>query len=121
MRKRAEELNIQGVALVAHASGAAVTTWSSEMAVVGMMIRPVSATKPATNLLAIVYSKAAEMADTLEHSGNGSRPPLFGDMGLAAEESPGKNGELARRVQRRTPEDDAKVSQAGLDVFAGRL
>jgi hypothetical protein len=122
MRKRAEELNIQGVALVAHASGAAVTTWSSKMAVVGMMIRPVSATKPATNLLAIVYSKAAEMADTLEHSGNGSRPPLFGEHGFGGGRvARGKTGILLAAFSGGPSEDDAKVSQAGLDVFAGRL
>ena len=51
------------------------------MMVVGMMIRPASASKNAGNLLAIAYSKAAEMADTLKASGSGVRPPIKGEFG----------------------------------------
>jgi hypothetical protein len=122
MRKLAVELNIKGVALVAYAPGEAVTTWSSKMMVVGMMIRPASASKNAGNLLAIAYSKAAEMADTLNHSGNAGRPPILGEHGFGGGRvTRGKTGIVLAAFSGGPSEDDAKVSQAGLDVFAGRL
>jgi hypothetical protein len=122
MEKRAGELNIKGVALVAFARTTPVTTWESKMAVVGMMIRPPSATRGATNLLAIAYSKAAEMADTLEPSGGNGRPPLFGEHGFGGGRmARAKTGILFAAFSGGPSEDDALVSQAGLDVFAGRL
>jgi hypothetical protein len=122
MRKLAVELNIKGVALVAYAPGETVTTWSSKMMVMGMMIRPASATKNAGNLLAIAYSKAAEMADTLNHSGSAGRPPILGEHGFGGGRvARGKTGILLAAFSGGPSEDDAKVSQAGLDVFAGRL
>jgi len=86
------------------------------------MIRPPSAARGATNLLAIAYSKAAEMADTLEHSGGGSRPPLFGEHGFGGGRmAQAKTGVLLAAFSGGPSEDDALVSQAGLEVFAGRL
>ncbi len=122
MRKLAVELNIKGVALVAHAPGDTVTGWSSKMAVVGIRIRPASATKSAANLLAIAYSKAAEMADTLQHSGSSGRAPFSGELGYGGGRmARGKTGILLAAFSGGPAEDDAKVSQAGLDVFAGKL
>ena len=81
MKERAEELNIKGVAMVAASAGDRVQSWSSQMLVVGSMKKGPSPDEPEMNLLAIVYSKAAEMADTLQASGSGVRPPLKGEYG----------------------------------------
>src|ERR1017187_7761979 len=71
MQKRAEELKIHGVAVVAYAEGDTVKSWSSKMLVVGKMTNPASDTKAGDNLLGIAYTKASEMADTLKNSGKG--------------------------------------------------
>lgn len=64
MKKRAEELNIKGVAVVAYAQGESVQSWSSKMLVVGRLKNAPAQNKKGDNLLGIAYSKAAEMADT---------------------------------------------------------
>jgi hypothetical protein len=63
MRARAEELRINGVAVVAYFEGESIQTWSSRMAVVGRLKNAPSQSDPGANLLAIAYSQAAEMAD----------------------------------------------------------
>jgi hypothetical protein len=81
-----------------------------------------SGTDKGNNFLAIAYSKAGEMADTLENSGSGKRPPLIGEFGW-----PGgavariKSGYLIVSFSGGKGEDDFKVSQAGLEVLKGGL
>ena len=60
MQKRAAEISAIGAGMVAYIPGDATSGWSSRMIVVGKFI------KDDTNLLAVVYTKAAEMADTLK-------------------------------------------------------
>src|ERR1700727_194856 len=74
MRQRAGELGITGAAVVAYFEGDSIQSWSSKMLVVGRMKDDPSATSKGSNLLAIAYSKAAEMADTLKDSGSQVRP-----------------------------------------------
>jgi hypothetical protein len=122
MRTAAEELNIKGVAVVAYCGGDSVTSWSSRMLVVGAMKRLQSDTHPGSNFVAIAYSKVAEMADTLQASGHGARPPMKGELGYAGGlVMRGKAGYLMAAFSGAKSEDDVKVSQAGLDIMATAL
>ena len=94
MKKRAEELHVQGVAVVAYARGDTVQSWSSKMLVVGRLKNAPAQNKKGDNLLGIAYSKAAEMADTLKDSGSGIRPPMTGEYGWqGGAVAKGKTGE----------------------------
>jgi hypothetical protein len=70
MTKRAEELKIKGAAVVAYVEGDTTKSWSSKMVVVESMKDAPTEKNHGANLLAIAYSKAAEMAETLKDSGN---------------------------------------------------
>ena len=75
--------------------------------------------EPEMNLLAIAYSKAAEMADTLQASGSGVRPPLKGEYGWGGGViAKGKAGYLFAAFSGGSSADDVKAAQAGLDVLA---
>jgi uncharacterized protein GlcG (DUF336 family) len=123
MVRRAEELKIKGVAVVAYAEGETITGWTSRMAVVGGSV----ATEPSgdnkgDNLLAIAYSKAAEMAATLKDSGSNARPPRRGEFGW-----PGglvikvKSGYVIAAFSGGPSEDDVKCSRAAVDILSKRL
>jgi len=122
MKKRAEELKIKGVALVAYAPGDTVNSWTSKMVVVGQMTTPASGTNQGSNLLGIAYTKASEMADTLKDSGSKVRPPKTGEYGFqGGKVARGKTGILIASFSGGPSEDDVKVSQAGLDILASKL
>lgn len=122
MSKRAEELNIKGVALVAYVEGESVKAWSSKMVVVGSMKNAPTEKNKGANLLAIAYTKAAEMADTLKDSGQAGRPPMTGETGWQGGLiQKGKSGYVIAAFSGGPAELDVKVSQAGLDVLAGKL
>ncbi len=71
MRLRAGELHITGVAVVAYSKGEVIESWISKMLVIGRLAGLPSEKDPAgANYLGIAYTKAAEMADTLKHSGS---------------------------------------------------
>ena len=122
MTKRAEELGVKGVAVVAYIEGDAVKAWSSKMAVVGSMTNAPTEKDRGANLLGIAYGKASEMAATLKNSGSAGRPPMTGEFGwqggLIAK---GKTGHLIAAFSGGPSEADVKVSRAGLDVMAERL
>jgi hypothetical protein len=122
MTKRAEELHIQGAAVVAYFEGDTIQAWSSKMVVVGRMKNLPTEGKPGDNLLGIAYTKASEMADTLKASGSGVRPPMTGEYGwpggLIAKT---KTGYVIAAFSGGPSEDDVKVSQAGLDVLLSHL
>jgi hypothetical protein len=122
MKARAGELNIKGVAVVACFEGGVVTGWCSKMLVVGALKRPPAEPHPGTNFLAVAYSKLAEMADTLQASGSGARPPLKGEFGYQGGlVVRGRSGYLLAAFSGAKAEDDVKVSQAGLDVMTTSL
>ena len=119
MKQRAEELNIKGVAVVAASDGDRVQSWSSKMLVVGALKKGPSRDEPELNLLAIVYSKAAEMADTLQASGSGVRTPLKGEFGWPGGViTRGKTGYLIAAFSGGSSANDVKVSRVGLDILA---
>ena len=122
MRARAEELKIEGVAVVAWTEGDTVRSWSSRMAVIGSMTQAPAGNDAGANLLAIAYAKASEMAATLLDSGAGSRKPMTGEFGWPGGlVRTGEAGLLIAAFSGGPSEDDVKVSRAGLDVLAGGL
>ena len=122
MTQRAEELKIQGVAVVAFVEGESTKAWSSKMVVVGSMKNAPTEKDRGANLLAIAYAKAAEMAETLKDSGNAGRPPMTGENGWQGGLiKKGRNGYLIAAFSGGPSESDLKVSQAGLEALAGRL
>ena len=122
MRKRAGELNITGVAVVAYFEGDRIEGWNSRMAVVGRMKDEPSATGKGNNLIGIAYSKAAEMADTLKDSGSQVRPPLTGEFGWSGGVIVrGRSGYLIAAFSGGKSEDDVKVSQAGAEAMRAKL
>ena len=122
MTKRAEELHIQGVAVVAYIEGDSVKSWASKMTVVGSMTKAPSQKDPGANLLAIAYAKASEMAETLKDSGSGGRPPMTGEFGWQGGViAKGRTGYLIAAFSGGPSEDDVKVSQTGLEILASKL
>lgn len=122
MKQRAEELHIKGVGMVAFSEGDKIESWSSKMVIVGGMKKRDSATGPEMNLLAIVYSKAAESVDTLKDSGSKVRAPLTGEFGweggLIVKT---KTGHLIVAFSGGSSEDDLKVSRAGLQALTDAM
>jgi hypothetical protein len=122
MRKRAEQLGIGGVAVVAYFEGDRIQSWSSKMAVVGRMKDEPSQSDKGANLLGIAYAKAAEMADTLKDSGSQVRPPMTGEFGWnGGVIVRGRNGYLIAAFSGGKSEDDVKVSRSGIEQLQSGL
>lgn len=121
MKKRAAELNIQGVAVVSFAPGDSIQAWSSAMAVVGHMTDHTNGEK-GNNLLAIAYAKASEMANTLKDSGTSGRTPMTGEFGWqgGVMERTGM-GYIIVAFSGGKSEDDVQVSKAGLAILKAHL
>jgi hypothetical protein len=115
MRTRAQELSVAGVAVVAYFEGETVQAWSSKMIVVGKYrVEPTTSDK-GSNLLAIAYAKAAEMADTHKDSGSGIRPPMTGEYGWnGGVIARGKTGYVIAAFSGGKSEDDVAISREGL-------
>jgi len=117
MKKKADELNIAGVAVVSYAEGDTVQGWTSKMAVVGRITDP-KASVNGNNLLGIAYAKSAEMAVTLQDSGTAKRPPMTGEFGWQGGVIlKGKAGYIVVAFSGGKSEDDVQVSKAGLEVL----
>jgi hypothetical protein len=122
MRKRAEELGIGGVAIVAYFEGDKIQSWSSKMLVIGRMRDEPSQTDKGANLIGIAYAKAVEMADTLKDSGSQVRLPMTGEFGWKGGVIVrGKNGYLIAAFSGGKSEDDVKISRAGVEQLATGL
>lgn len=115
MRTRADELKIGGVAVVAYFEGDTIQSWSSKMVVVGRYKDDPKANDKGSNLLAIAYAKAAEMADTHKNSGSQLRPPMIGEFGWQGGViEHGRSGYLIAAFSGGKSEDDVEVSRAGM-------
>ena len=122
MRARADELHITGVAVVATFAGDTITSWTSRMAVVGRYKDDPKDADKGSNLIAIAYAKAAEMADTHLDSGSNVRPPMTGEFGWSGGViARGRTGYLVVAFSGGKSEDDVKVSQAGLTILKSAL
>ncbi len=119
MKRRATEIGIRGVAVVAWSEGQPVKSWSSKMLAVGGPICGPSDTNPAgANFLGIACTKAAEMADTLRNSGSGVRPPKTGEYGWGGGVvKKFKRGVLLASFSGGPSADDVKVSRAGMKIL----
>jgi len=116
MKKRADELGIGGVAVVAYFPGDEIQYWSSKMLVIGRMRDEPSDTNKGANLIGIAYAKAVEMADTLKDSGSQVRPPMTGEFGWKGGVIVrGKSGYLIAAFSGGKSEDDVKISTAGVE------
>jgi len=92
------------------------------MAVVGQMKKEGAAGKSGSNFLAIAYSKAAEMADTLENSGGGKRAPLTGEFGWQGGVIGAvKSGHVIVSFSGGKADEDVQVSKVGLAVMTAGL
>jgi hypothetical protein len=123
MQKRAAELNVKGVAVVAASFGGNVQSWSSKMLVVGQMKGGPSTDFPTgINLVGIAYSKAAEMADTLQDSGSGARVAMKGEYGWEGGViGRGKSGWLFAAFSGGISADDVKISKSAMAILTASL
>ena len=122
MRARADKLGIGGVAVVAYFQGDPVQSWTSKMIVVGRYKDLPSATDKGSNLLAIAYAKAAEMADTHQDSGSGVRPPMIGEYGWKGGViAQTKSGYVIASFSGGKSEDDVAISREGLEKLKARF
>jgi hypothetical protein len=116
MRTRATEMKVNGAGVVIHITGEVTTAWESRMVVVGSFMP-----KGETNVLAIVYTKAAEMADTFKDSGTSTpdRPVKRGENGWKGgviRKVPG--GYVLAAFSGGKSEDDVAISKEGLALLA---
>jgi hypothetical protein len=116
MAKEATVRQMKGVAVIAFVPGDATRSWSSQMRVVDAFVLGQA------NVLGIAYAKMSEMADTLENSGNGKRPPHHGELGYkggAIRKVPG--GHLLAAFSGGKDTDDLDVANLGLDLLEKAL
>jgi len=122
MKKRAAELKITGVGVVAYAEGDTIQSWSSKMVVMGRMKEAPSTGNTGFNFLGIAYAKSAEMADTLQISGSATRPPMTGEFGWQGGAiARAKTGYVIAAFSGGMGEEDFEVSKTGLEVLKGAL
>jgi len=68
------------------------------------------------NFLAIAYAKASEMATTFKNSGSSGREPLTGEFGwMGGIVKKVDSGYIIAAFSGATGEQDAEISQAGVD------
>ena len=113
MADRAQAMGVQGAAVVAWATLSPARQWTSHLHIVGSM------TSGTNNLIAIAYSKAAEMADTLIDSGSEIRPPLRGEFGCKGGViRPLAGGHILAVFSGATGEQDVDISLAAFQLFS---
>jgi hypothetical protein len=116
MVKEATARQMKGVAVIAFVPGDATRSWASQMRVVDAFVLGQA------NVLGIAYAKMSEMADTLENSGSGKRPPHHGELGYkggAIRKVTG--GHLLAAFSGGKDTDDLDVANLGLDLLEGAL
>ena len=113
IEQAAERLSITGAAVVAYIPGEVSETWISKMKMVGRL------TNGKSNYLSIAYSKASEMAITLQNSGDESRKEIHGEYGYQGGViRQVSGGYLLTVFSGATGEQDLEVAQIGLDWLA---
>ena len=116
MVKEATARQMKGVAVIAFVPGDATRSWASQMRVVDALVLGQA------NVLGIAYAKMSEMADTLENSGSGKRPPHHGELGYkggAIRKVTG--GHLLAAFSGGKDTDDLDVANLGLDLLEAAL
>lgn len=112
MKQEALRMNIKGAGLVCFIPGDQTQSWISKMIIAG------ASGNEGYNFIAIAYSKASEMAETLQNSGSKVRPVKVGEFdyigGIIKKID---SGYLLSTFSGASGEDDLAVSQKGLDWF----
>jgi hypothetical protein len=112
MQETASKDGLKGVAVVIFIPNNTVKEWISKMKVVGVF------TKEKRNLLAIAYSKASEMAETLKDSGGNKREPFFGEFGYKGGViKKVKHGYIATAFSGGSGQQDFEISNIGLNYI----
>ena len=113
MVKKADELSIKGVAIIGFIPGEKTESWITKMRVVG------SLTNSNSNLLGIAYSKASDMAATLQNSGTDkSRTILKGEYGYQGGLIKKiKTGYIIAVFSGGKTEQDLQIAQEGLNAL----
>lgn len=103
----------KGVAVISFVPGEKTESWNSRMQVVGTL------STETHNFLAVASAKSAEMALTLENSGNVIREPLIGELGYKGGIiKKVKCGYLIASFSGAPAEIDAEISKAGVDFLS---
>ena len=122
MRKKAAGMSVDGVAVISYFEGDTIESWTSKMVVVGKVKKEPKGTDKGSNLLAIAYAKASEMADTLKNSGSQVRPPMTGEFGWEGGVIVRlKTGYLIAAFSGGQSADDVAISRTGIAEVVGRL
>ena len=113
MEKAVKKESLTGVAVIAFIPGDATDSWTSKMKVVGKLADANS------NLCAVAYSKASEMAVTLKDSGDSSRKTINGELGYQGGAIVKvKYGYLLAAFSGASGQQDYEVSKLGLEWLA---
>jgi hypothetical protein len=116
IEKEAQKIPMQGVAMIAYIPGDQTKTWTSKMKVVGKLA------DDKVNLLGIVYTKASEMAVTLQDSGDESRKEITGEFGYRGGTIKKiDSGYLLAAFSGGPADDDLAVSKTGLKWLAKKF
>ncbi|MFC1761427.1 hypothetical protein ACFL6U_05040 [Planctomycetota bacterium] len=115
IEEAAQEISIEGVAMVAFIPGDATASWTSKMKVVGRIV------SEKHNFLGIAYAKACEMAVTLKDSGTTDRKALNGELGWKGGAIVKVDaGYLVAAFSGGTSQQDVDVSRVGLDWLSAK-
>ncbi len=116
IEKAAEKESITGVAVISFIPGDRTESWISRMKVVGKLADAKS------NLCAIAYSKASEMAVTLKDSGDSTRKTIDGELGYQGGAIVKvKYGFLVAAFSGASGQQDYDVSKLGLEWIAEKF
>lgn len=109
MEQAALKMEVKGVAVLAFIPGDTSLSWISKMKVVGAM------GNESANYLAVAYSKAAEMAETLKDSGSGVREAKLGEFGwMGGIIEKVEEGYILAAFSGATGEQDVEIATLGL-------
>lgn len=116
MKQEAQRMNIKGAGLVCFIPGDATQSWVSKMIVAG------ATGNEGYNFIAIAYSKASEMAETLKNSGSKVRPVKVGEFDyIGGVIKKVDSGYLLSTFSGASGEDDLAVSQKAMDWFISKF
>lgn len=116
IEKSANDMSITGATMVAYIPGDSTLNWVSKMKVVNRLATD------KINFLAVIYAKAAEMAVTLQNSGNNERKDIIGELGWQGGVIVQVNsGYILAAFSGGTGEEDAAVSKIGLEWLAKKF
>jgi hypothetical protein len=111
MNKESLQMNIKGVGILAFLDNNK-ENWMSKMKVMGAL------KNDEANFLAIAYTKAGEMVDTLKNSGTTERKPLLGEFNfLGGIIKKVNNGYIIAVFSGATGEEDTVVAEVGMQLL----